>query len=269
MERIKLGVIGVCITRDVFNRRYVKDHFKYYNCVKTIFQSSIISVMAKPVIIDKELLEGKMTDHHRSVLFEDIEKGQLDEMIKEKPEYIIIDTYADIRWGLLQVKDSFLTFNTSGLRKTKFFNENHYDRKIDIENNYDEYMNLFKDSFEKFYNKLKKELVDTKIILTCSKYSNSFINKNNEIEMYDIEEFNYIDKENKLWMDLNNYILDNYDVIKIDLTEEEYFGIYNHITGNQPWHFESRYHNDFFSKLNKIVLRDLLDSRGEIRKIIK
>lgn len=261
MKRIKLGVVGVCVTRDVFNRKYVKDYFEYYECVKTIFQSSIISVMSKPAIIDRELLEHEMTDHHRSVLFEDVEKGGIEKLIKANPEYILIDTYADIRWGLLEVNGSYLTLNASGIRKTKFFKENHYDRKIDIKNNYDEYMNLFKDSFERFYNKLKEELVDTKILLTYSKYANSFINENSEIEMYDIEKFNYIDRENKLWMDLNNYILDNYDVIKIDLTEEEYFGICNHSTGNHPWHFESRYHNDFFHELNKIVLRDLLDAR--------
>lgn len=269
MERIKLGVIGVCVTRDILNRRYVTDHFKYYTCVRTIFQSSIISAMAKPITIDKNLLECEMTDHHRRVLFEDVEKGQLDEMIKEKPEYIIIDTYSDIRWGLLQVGDSYLTFNNSAIRRTKFVLEQHYDRKIDIKNNYDEYMDLFKEAFDRFYNRIKEELPDTKIILHCSKYANSFINANNEIESYNMEQYQFIDKENELWRNLNNYVLDNYDVIKIDLTDGEYFGIHSHFAKNAPWHFESRYHNDFFSKLNKIVLRDLLDSREKIREIVK
>ena len=58
MKKITVAVLGSCVTRDVFNTRFNKDYKKYYDCILTQNQSSIISIMSDVLEVDDSKLDN-------------------------------------------------------------------------------------------------------------------------------------------------------------------------------------------------------------------
>ena len=77
----------------------------------------------------------------------------------------------------------------------------------------------------------------------------------------DFNKFGYIDRENRHWKELNEYIENKYKLQSIDMTQKEYFAVPNYPFGFSPWHYENQYYQDFIKELNGICLKDILDKR--------
>ena len=55
-HKVKVAVFGLCVSRDVFNRKFNDDYKKYFEVVYLQNQTSILSLMASPIAYDKDNL---------------------------------------------------------------------------------------------------------------------------------------------------------------------------------------------------------------------
>ncbi|GGH76564.1 hypothetical protein JOD43_003796 [Pullulanibacillus pueri] len=265
MSKITFSVIGSCVSRDVFNRKFVPEYKEFYECISTAWQSSIISLMSPKVTLSKDDLElsEEISKHRHNTLMEDLSKEYLEEIKTNQPDYIIIDFYADMRYGVVQIGDRYLTNNPNGFRKTKFFREKKFDNSYRFRKNLNIYRELWEKAFDDLYNYVQEHLPKTKLILNCFRYANSYVNENGELVMFDQERYNYLDADTKLYNELYTYILDKYKLRKIDLRENEYYADGNYAFGLAPWHYERKYHKDYFHTLNQICLRDYVFTKKQ------
>src|SRR4051812_43355582 len=98
---ISVAVLGSCITRDNFNSRFNPGYKRWYRTVLMQNQSSLISVMSAPTPISEQQI-GDGTDYDRWNVRTDFSKEFLDELPKLAPDYLILDFFGDIHFGVLE-----------------------------------------------------------------------------------------------------------------------------------------------------------------------
>ncbi|MBM7646032.1 hypothetical protein JOD45_002257 [Scopulibacillus daqui] len=269
MSKITFSVIGSCVSRDVFNRSFVPEYKAFYECISTAWQCSIISLMSPKVNLSEDDLElsEEISKHRHNTLLADLSKEYLNEIKNNQPDYIIVDFYADMRYGIVQSGNCYLTNNPNGFRKTKFFREKRYDNSYRFRADMNIYRPLWEKAFDDFYHFVQDHLPNTKIILNCFRYANSYVNQSGELVMFDQERYSFLDAETKLFNELYEYMLSKYQLRKVDIRENEYYADGSYAFGLAPWHYERKYHKDFFHQLNQICLKDILDADKQTHDI--
>lgn len=268
MAKINVAIVGVCVSRDPFNSRFVPEYKNWYNVVNTTFQMSIISLMSKSIkLSEDELKDTCKKDAHRQNLMDELSKKYIKELIESSPDYIILDLYSEIRYGIIAVKDTYLTNAQAKIRQTEFYKQKKYDKIIMYHNDKHEYLKLFDDYFSQFIDIIRTNLPKSKIILVKGRYAHSYIDDDKIIRHMDFEKFSYIDRENRHWQELNDYIAQKHNIEALDMTKKEYFADPNYPFGFSPWHYEKQYYQDFIKELNSICLKDILGKNDECDKV--
>lgn len=263
MSKIKISIVGACITRDNFNSRFNSDYKEWFECISLQNQSSFISLMSEPVKISEEDMGENYGKARRDTIVADFNKKYLKEIIKNKPDYIIIDLYSDVRYGIIKYKGSYITNNPDKVQKTNMYMKNKSlfeQNKLHILNN-KEYKEMFFEAFDRFYKYVKENLPNTKIILNKATYAYYYVDENNVVNLFS-NKWSFIDKQIEVWNELNNIIASKYNIEVIDMSSDIYMGDKNHLWKCSPYHYENKFYRDFLNRLVKICLKDmLLDSK--------
>lgn len=260
MSKIKIAVVGVCVSRDPFNSRYVPEYKTWYEVVNTTFQTSIVSLMTEEVkLSEEELKDTCKKDAHRQNLKDEMSKKYINELINSEPDYIILDLYSEIRYGILKLKNSYLTNAQAKIRQTEFYKQGKYDEIIMYHKDKEKYMKLFNKYFDEFMNIIQTKLPKVKIILVKGRYAHSYIDDEYIIRYMDLQKFSYIDRENRHWKEINEFVEEKYNLETINMSRKEYFANPNYPFGFSPWHYENQYYEDFIRELNGICLKDILN----------
>ncbi|WP_250622043.1 DUF6270 domain-containing protein [Bacillus subtilis] len=174
----KVAVYGSCVTRDNFNSQFNADYKNFFDCVLTQNQSSIISTMSKPnyIVIDNE----NMSNHEKNTLKTDFENSFLTEIKSVQPDILILDFFADVHFGYVEISDNqFVTNNRWTLPKTNYYKFTIQNKKqsFNIEDHFENYFALWKQKFNLFYNYVRLNCPKTKIILNSARNVHHFLIK--------------------------------------------------------------------------------------------
>jgi len=266
MSKIKIAVVGVCVSRDPFASRYETNYKEWYEVVSSIFQTSIASLMSDKFNLTSEESEivGKRKPNLKN-LTEELNKESINLVLNSNPQYIILDLYSEIRYGVVKYNDNYITDTHTKIKQTAFYKQKKYDEIIKYGENKKLYLDIFDYYFEKFLKRVRTELPNTKILLVKTRYAHSYIDDDNIIRYMDFDKFDYIDKENEEWEQINKYVEKKYNLSCIDMSTKEYFSDPNYPCGFAPWHYEKKYYQDFIKELNSICLKDILENKINIK----
>ncbi|HET7657133.1 MAG TPA: DUF6270 domain-containing protein [Bacillales bacterium] len=265
MEKIKIAVFGSCATRDNFNSTFNPDYNKFYTCPLTQFQSSIISTMSKPIPFDPAMLEGaSKSEYHMNVVRNDWEKTFLDELIKVQPDFIIMEFFADAHFGCIQLPNgTFITNNRWRIWDSRFYKDLKASKKLNpfsLNNHFAAYMNKWKEAADEFMTFVEQNLPNTRVIVHKARNSNDYIDNGNlhfnkaNIEKKQQKWFDP-EKTNRQWDQMDDYLIQNYDVDVIDLKHKCYPAFRQHKWGFFYVHYVYEYYHDFLLHLNMLMLK--------------
>ncbi|MCU5688561.1 MULTISPECIES: DUF6270 domain-containing protein [Bacillus cereus group] len=262
---IKVAVLGSCVTRDNFNSKFNYDYKRYYECVLLQNQTSIISLMGKPV----QLPSNKITELNQwdaNDVRSDFEKSFLIQLKEKQPDYLIMDLFGDVFFGCIRLADTYVTNNYWKLGTTQFFKEIKKPTYLNIMTQPEEYLLLWKNAINDLFETLREELPNCKIILHKARFTDIYYDKNNQLNKMnpsiDVKELN------KYWDTLDRYILEKFNVQFIDLNEKKYFSYEQHPWGVFGVHYEMNYYGDFLKSLHKLVLANYLSTGKEVYREI-
>ncbi|WP_088012307.1 DUF6270 domain-containing protein [Gottfriedia acidiceleris] len=257
---IKIAVIGSCVSRDIFNSKFIPYHKELFEVVSTAWQTSFTSLVAKPVELSTEDLDtgGRLRDHRWNTLLRDLSKEPLKEILESMPEYIIIDFFADVNYGYVkldQSEDHFLSNNPNGFRKTKFYKTKKCGKTYDIHKNA-RFLEFFYKGFGKFYQIIKEQLPETKLIINGFFEAFGYIGDEKYPVRYDIGTQQKVKENNTRYLEIYESIRKDFpDIDIIDMNQKTYFGDPNHPFGNHPYHMTKEYYNDLFNTITRHVLK--------------
>ncbi|RYL95170.1 hypothetical protein EWI07_03900 [Sporolactobacillus sp. THM7-4] len=256
MLPIKVAVVGSCVTRDVFNSRFVKNYKKYYNCILTQNQSSMISLMSDPVLFDSSKIDNQKDTYSLKNTRQDLTKEILPLLKEKQPSFIILDFFGDVHFSVLKLNDKqYITNNRWKIMKTTFYKE--IQEKNVLDNQSDEYFMLWKKYIDIFFNFVKKELPETVVILHKTRNTDFYISTDLNIKKLSTSgkvKVENINQLNDLWGKFDNYVAETYKPEVIDMTQKYYLSYEKHPWGAFYVHFTLDYYTDFIKKLHRIAL---------------
>jgi Family of unknown function (DUF6270) len=266
----KIAVLGSCVSRDSFNSKFIHDYKKYYSCVVHQNQMSMISLAAKPIPFDEKLIDNLSpfdTKHFRT----ELDKSFFSEMRKHKPDYLIVDFYGDLYYGIQEIGDSYITNKKWLWQQTSLYEklDKRDEFKIFAENK-ERYFPLWKNGISTLFSFLKEELPDCKVIINKARFVDNYLNQETG-EMRSIsgdKKKSYINIEvyNKWWDALDNYVINNYQTSYLEYDMNRYYAVEDHPWGLFYVHYNNEFYQDFTRQLLGIILKD---SEKEIEKLNK
>lgn len=250
-------VFGSCACRDLFNSTLNKDYKKYFHIGATGIRLSFISLMQDPVTYSNDSLkifpENKENKLFSLWIKQDLDKTFLNELKKDKFEYMVMDTYYDVDFGIVDIgNDNYITNNVR-LNQTEFFKNLEYKKFMKI-NYSDEYFELWKTNCDLFFEFIKINCPNLKIILNPSRHTNKLLKDDGTI-IYS-ESFDELCKRFNPYRDiLDEYIIRNFDV-DVLYFNEDISAPEKHLWGPSSMHYEESYFGNMTGQLNDFIKRN-------------
>lgn len=182
-----IAVFGSCASRDNFYSGINPDYKKYFNCSISSQRGSIISLMQESVSFKNQdiqiLPENRVNKAGTQFINQDLTKNFLAEVKKFKPDYILIDNYFEVIFGIIKYENCFITNNYWDLPKTRFHTEIKPYTKINMYNDPNTYLKLYKENMNLFLDYIQKESPNSQIILNPVRLGYKILKDDNNIEV--------------------------------------------------------------------------------------
>lgn len=250
-ELKNIGRFASCISRDAFRSAYNPDYKNNFKINLDMARCSLISLFEPPYAVNEEdlAIEPQTPENLARIrgIKEDLQKVFFKKMAENKIDYLIIDEYFEVLFGLIKIDGTFITNNTWDLPLTDFYKKLTDKQVITLENNFEEYMGLWKVSCDKFFKYMEQNFPNVKIVLNKIKIIDKYMRKDGSIYIDELSR-NNAKRLNPLIKALENHIEQNYDVIVIDCTEG-IVGDENHIWGKGEVHYNKEYYENFYRKM--------------------
>lgn len=270
-KKIKFGVFGCCVSRDPFNRIFVPNYKEFFEIVLTATRVSMICLMDEPVFIENNLIkilpDNQSNRYKTWTINYDITRRFLKQLIEKDLDYLIIDTYLEVFFGVLCWDDKIISYN-SYMTKTEFYKNLKNFTHFKMEDNPKKYFEQWKKGCDLFFKFLNKHCPDLKIILHKARPIDRVLRDDGSIY---VDEGYTKHKETiaPFMNQLDDYISDNFDVTIIDFDEENALLDENHHWGKGPVHYTSDFYYDFADNLKKIIISDLYHESNLISSLKK
>lgn len=261
--KIKIGIWGSCITRDIF-RSIFNNYKEYFEIVSSLERVSLLSLMGKEHGIKfnyEDILIyplNKKNIFDSAILGLDLSKTHL-KIIGENIDYLIIDEFFEVYFGSIKINDNYITNNFWHYPKTKFYETIDENNILSLNDNFLEYYSLWTKNCDKFFDYLHKNFPNVKVILNKVKLS-SIVLKNDGSYYVDEEFQREAEKYNPIIEILENYLEKHHDVLVIDCTKYA-FANENHIWGKAPFHLYDEFYRNAFKKILEIINDNPVNSK--------
>lgn len=253
-------VIGSCVSRDMFNSRFVPQYKTAFELQVMQFQMSMLSILEPAIGYPGALWDdSKMTINNYSHMRSELNKKVLDQLIYHQPKYLIMDFFADVEHGAIKISNG--QTETWVTDKSQIFSQNPLWSYFDILDSYtpdqdfDTFFKVWQVKFDAFVNWVTNNLPNTEIIINKAKFTTHLINESGELEEISKKlTLDQIAVKNERWMLLDNYATETHGLryLEYPLNSEgqfPYLGDINHMWGRYVAHYENQYYLDMFEQL--------------------
>lgn len=252
---MNVSIIGSCQSRDIFNSNFIENYKEYFNVLSYYPMTSMLSVMSSPVQYNyQNLIKSGMNDLQLEHWYFEFEKPILKTLESKKPDYLLLDFYADARYGACSYGSEYVVNRLYRLKDKNIINWNKLGIVYSYEKNAKDFFVMWKNAFDRFMAFVEEKLPETKVIINTIKGTNVITDKEGRRYLAPkIAELD-VDKINTIWQMMDSYAIEKHHVEAITYEKEytldpEYlFGL-----GVALVHFHPDYYNDYFQKLLEIT----------------
>jgi hypothetical protein len=241
----KVALLGSCVTRNTFNTRFT-DYKARYSLVLEQYQTSLISVMAAPILPPSGVYDGFDGFELRAMKGE-IEKTFAKRLAEACPDVIIVDLYTDAMFGCVPFQDSYITLNRWRLREKPAAKLIDANSGITPWNCPKLFHALLKEASEKFSDLVAHSAADAIVVLNCARAVQHWRTADNIGEFEeDITAFN------EEWETADAIFRECVPCSSIEMPGKV-LGDGAHMHGRSNVHYEASYHEYFLTELDHLV----------------
>lgn len=265
------SVFGSCTCRDIFNSTINKDYKKYFKIGGNGIRLSFISIMQPPVNYDeKDIIihpQRGQNVYFTDWIKKDFDKVFLEELKENKFEYLMMDTYYDVNFGIVDIGNNHFVTNNVRLDETKFYNDLEYKRVLKITENPNEYFTIWKEHCDLFFNFLKDNCPNLRVILNPTRHMYKVLNEDGSLSSIDscLDECKLYNPYRDM---LDEYIIKNFDVDVLTFDDNTLLDK-DSIWGFSSLHYYPKYFSDVTDQLNSIIKREKMVSDLKISELNK
>lgn len=246
---IEVAIFGSCVTRDVFNRKFVPGYSDVFTSVAYAGQTSLLSLMDE-VVVPPDLSD--LSDGTRGEVQKEFSRQFLDDIRSRQPEYLILDFFADVHFGCVEWNGKLVSRN-----RWKFLTSEAYKQSPSVREHLpftDEYLQSWTKALDRFLDFVAQESPLTKIVLHRARNVSENVHDDGTVHAYRSVET--ARKMNRWWDLLDNAAEDRGVVRVIDVFDESTRTFESHPWGSFYVHYEFAYGQRVFAALSRIALTD-------------
>jgi hypothetical protein len=260
-----VAVCGSCTSRDNFNSRFNPDHGRWFRLTAEVFQTSMISLMSPPVEPDLGAADPK--DYKIRITREDMTREFLGKLAAARPDFLVLDFFADIHFGILRLEDGrYLTDNRWMLWPTDYYRrlkDTQAFETLRIFDDPDRYLALWTEAMDRFAAFVAEHCPDTRVIVHRGLNTDQVVVPGQAqpvpLRQHQRAARLNVRRANELWARLDDHAISAYGWDAIDLRDEGYTSYAEH-----PWkpfyvHYTPDYNHRFLSELHVRDLQRELD----------
>ncbi|MFF8818884.1 DUF6270 domain-containing protein [Leucobacter sp. NPDC015123] len=247
-EMPRFGVIGSCVTRDNFSSRIVPGWKKDYTLHGANYQMSLVSLMSGAVHFDDKKFSD-LDPHAFEATKRDFTKEYLDEIADDRPHYLLLDTFADARFGVVADGDSWVTDNVWKLGQSAAYEDFADSRRVSPALDLPQFSQLFRSACARLRLFLDANSPETQVIVVRSRNASAFRGLSST-GSFSTDPGRQLDLARG---HLEDIALQELDAASIDLSTESEFASSDHPWGRGPVHYERTYYKQFREKLLRLI----------------
>lgn len=249
-KRLKVSVIGSCVTRDGFNSKFNPDWRKYFSCDVSAHQNSIISLVSSPSDLSKIDISNLSAWEKNGITYESKKQFWID-LENYQPDIIVVDLFSEVRFPIIDLDGSYITDNCWRIGKSNGYNTLSNFNRISLskdKENTELYLKLFSSALIQLREKLKFTCPNSKIFLNAPEAAYRYIEGNNlpYFNNSQVTEFNFF------WGMVNQVFIDIFNPEVITIPSSMVVGDASHPWGKYFVHYHQSYYTHF---LNSLLLR--------------
>lgn len=263
-----VAVLGSCITRDNFNRRFNPDYKQWYAVGPTTNQSSMIALMSPPVDEPWEPL-AEMKPYGRWNVASDLSREILTLLPAERPDLVVLDFFGDVHFGVLRMPDGrYVTDNRWRLRKTDLYGRLMADPgtvAVRWQDDPDAYFALWTEAMDRFAAHVAEHCPDSRVVVHCGFNAVDVLRAGQDVPTplgppgrKGKPARVGIRRGNRFWARLNEHARTAYGWDHVDLSRERFATFADHPWGPFEVHYTMDYYRRFQAELHRVVLREQL-----------
>jgi hypothetical protein len=262
-----VAVLGSCITRDNFNRRFNAEYKRWFRVGPTTNQSSMIALLSPP--IDEPWKPVKeMKPYGLWNVRSDLSREILDLLRTEQPELITLDFFGDVHFGVLRMADGrYLTNNRWRIWKTDLYVRLQEDERtvaLRWQDDEDGYFALWTEEMDRFAAYVAEHCPRSRVVVHCGFNARQVMKPDEPLPAPLGPQGKAARRANVFWSRLNAHARDAYGWEHIDLGGEWYTSFTEHPWGPFAVHYTMDYYHRFLAELNRLSLHiDLPDELAE------
>ncbi|UXU77267.1 XcbB/CpsF family capsular polysaccharide biosynthesis protein [Mammaliicoccus sciuri] len=252
---IKVATIGSCITRDNFNSKFNPYYKLFFDVIAHQNQTAIPSLMSEKLELKVTESFINKTNYVQNLLLSEFDKSFLETLKKERPQYLLMDLDPDVKFGLLKIKDNNYITNNPNFKGIDNLDNTDV---LNINDDFDQYFEIWSSAIRKFFEFINNEVPGCKVVLVKGRFTDTFTDDTTltELRIKQNIPLQNFESMNKIWDKLDDYIVDNFDVEVLDMTNTNFKLDKNHVWGPYYLHYENKFYNKFLNKLVDITYKN-------------
>lgn len=191
----------------------------------------------------------------RKTLNEEFSGTNMARLTKSRPDFIIIDFFADIHFGVTRKIGRYITRNHMAFKTLSdadiFYKDSESTPPERMRFNDSTYRNLAIDSLYNFQHRLRDELPEVKFIVNSAHFSLAYTGNSGEIAQF--EKTDRMQWKNTNWSALDELATNILDAQQIRHSETSLLGSSRHPRGLHPVHYIQEYYDDLWHNIHKIT----------------
>lgn len=247
-NRPRVDVVGSCVSRDNFNSRLSPGWKSYFTLGNEHYQSSFLSLMSKPVGVSTGELEGSDQHSTRTTVRDFSKQYMVDLVAGDAPDILVVDLFADARFGCLRAEGSLVTNNDWKLHNTRYWKESaHVYQTLNLWDNEEEYLRAFRAAAGEFETLRRKHFPETRVILNSARAAYSYFDKGARVDFSK----KFVNAINMRWSMLDEIFLQHVPAEAVSAGGAKTLSDPSHPGGPAPYHYESGFYRTFREELLK------------------
>ena len=175
---MNVSIIGSCHSRDMFNSNFIENYKDYFRLQSYFTLTSMLSVMSRPIKYNhNKLIESGFRDRKIERLYYEFEKPELKVLESLQSDILLLDFYADARYGARFYEGEYIVAGMTFLKGKNIIEWNSLGPEFSFKKNREEFLVIWKNSFDRFMAFVKDKLPDTEVVINTVKGTDIVLDK--------------------------------------------------------------------------------------------
>lgn len=263
-KKIPIGILGTCMTRWAFSRKYTDAYRSLFEVKYSHFWPSVFSMTEEPIEFPENMY-SEYDARELPLVRREYDKTFMQELKDAKCEYVLIDFFVDAIHGPRRMPDgkfiSYKAYARDFYQDFLMFDSQKYHMSTN------DYLENWKQKADVLIEQLREVIPENRIVLATGGLTHYFIDESGNRVCFDGMTLrsssmtkDSIDALNYLWDQMNTYFMAKLPGARILSMRDYHFQAFDPVSANvRPYHYVNAYYRAMSAELSRIVLWDRIN----------